>query len=127
MLDVATEMTHVGWEYASLSGDFKQCGTHQDGFKKFELKVRQTMGTWNVTTCLQLHFELRHSCTAFPLTMPFMFPANSRSRCVSTRSLRRGYRTTRSSKRSVASRASMLLIEGGLSCAFIKPHLLPSS
>jgi hypothetical protein len=44
MVDVATELTHIGWEFASLSGDFKPYGTHQDAFTKFAAKVEISIG-----------------------------------------------------------------------------------
>ena len=50
MIDVATELNHIGWEFTSLSGDFKQYGTHQDAFIKFAAKVEISIGkipaTW---------------------------------------------------------------------------------
>ena len=50
MVDVATELNHIGWEFTSLSGDFKQYGTHQDAFIKFAAKVEVSIGkipaTW---------------------------------------------------------------------------------
>lgn len=43
-IDIATELTSMGWEFASLSGDFKEFPTHQEGFEKFAHMTEVLLG-----------------------------------------------------------------------------------
>jgi len=43
-IDIATELTNMGWEFAALTGDFKEYPTHQEGFEKFAHMTEVLLG-----------------------------------------------------------------------------------
>ena len=43
-IDIATELTSMGWEFAALTGDFKEYPTHQEGFEKFAHMTEVLLG-----------------------------------------------------------------------------------